>query len=553
MKLAVTVKRSLTEAQWLLVFFLAALVLWGICLGNLPLRDWDEGTRALVAREIYRTGNWLHPTLQGESYLLKPPLMDWLIALSYKLLGVQELSTRLPGAFFTACGVPLLYLVGRELFRDRALRGAVRVCEAVAAEGEKASRSPMAFRKEREGNRIPAIFAASVYLTLLPVVRHGRLAMLDGMVVSFFLLLLLCLLKSREDRRWSLGMGLCLGLIVLTKGLLAVPLGAIAFGFLLADRQLTLLKSPYFWLGIVLGSLPVLAWYAAQWQHYGTAFLQVHFQSQGLERLSQSVDGHTGPPWYYLLELLKYSWPWLLFWPGGLYLAWQKRDTSWGCLVLIGTVGYLATVSLMRTKLPWYIMPVYPFFALAVAAQLTQLWQNSQRYPLFVAGFFSFLAVAGLGGCVYFILVEPEPVLIVMSVIVALTMSLAAWQVKQNNRSFIPILLVGIYLALALLMTSKVWIWELNEAFPVKPVAALIREQTPPGATIYTSFAYRRPSLDFYSDRAVIPAPLPTLQQLSSTQAYLLLDRATLAALPLRARVSLGTAEGYTLVTPRKV
>jgi 4-amino-4-deoxy-L-arabinose transferase-like glycosyltransferase len=527
MKLAVTVKRSLTEAQWLLVFFLAALVLCGICLGNLPLRDWDEGTRALVAREIYRTGNWLHPTLQGESYLLKPPLMDWLIAFSYKLFGIQEFSTRLPGAFFTACGVPLLYLVGREVFRDRALRGA-------------------------EGNRIPAIFAASVYLTLLPVVRHGRLAMLDGMAVSFFLLLLLCLLKSREDRRWSLGVGLGLGLIVLTKGLLAVPLGAIAFGFLLAARQLTLLKSPYFWLGIVLGSVPVLAWYAAQWQHYGTAFLQVHFQSQGLERLSQSVDGHTGSPWYYLLELLKYSWPWLLFWPGGLYLAWQKRDTSWGCLVLIGTVGYLGTVSLMRTKLPWYIMPVYPFVALAIAAQLTQLWQNRQRYPLILAGFFSFLAVAGLGGCVYFILAEPEPVLIVMGIVVALTMGLAAWRVKQNNPSFIPILLVGMYLALGLLMTSNVWIWELNEAFPVKSVGALIREQTPPKATIYTSFAYRRPSLDFYSDRAVIPAPPPTLQQLSSSSAFLLLDRATLAALPLRDRVSLGTAEGFTLIAPKK-
>ena len=147
---------------------------------------------------------------------------------------------------------------------------------------------------------------------------------------------------------------------------------------------------------------------------------------------------------------------------------------------------------------------------------------------------------------------EPEPVLIVMGLVVALTMGLAAWRVKQNNPSFIPILLAGMYLTLALLVTSQVWIWELNEAFPVRPVAALIREQTPPGATIYTSFAYRRPSLDFYSDRAVIPAPPPTLQQLSSTPAYLLLDRATLAALPLRDRVSLGTAEGFTLVAPRK-
>jgi 4-amino-4-deoxy-L-arabinose transferase-like glycosyltransferase len=516
-KLAVMSKRSLTEAQWLLAFFVAALVLWGVSLGNVPLRDWDEGTRALVAREIYRTGNWLYPTLQGKPYLLKPPLMDWSIALSYIIGGVSEFTTRLPGAFFSACGVPLLYVVGREVFRQR----------------------------------LPAIFAAGVYLTLLPVVRHGRLAMLDGTAVSFFLLLLLCLLKSRQDRRWAVGVGFGLGLVSFTKGLLVVPLGAIALGFLLADRQLTLLRSPYLWLGILLGNVPVFAWYAAQWQHYGTSFLQVHFQSQGLERLSQTVENHGGAPWYYLLELLKYTWPWFLFWPGGLYLAWQKRHTSWGCLVLIGTVGYLATISVMRTKLPWYIMPVYPFFALAVAAQLAEFWQNRQRYPRILAGMLGFLAVVGLGGCVYFILADPQPVLIVMGIAVALTMGMSAWRVTQHNPTFIPILLVGMYLTLGLLMTSKSWLWELNEAFPVKPVAAMIREQTVAGSVVYTSFTYRRPSLDFYSEASVIPADTATLQQLWSTKPYLLLDRATLAALPLPDSVSLGTAEGFTLVAPK--
>ncbi|HZH65698.1 MAG TPA: glycosyltransferase family 39 protein, partial [Flavisolibacter sp.] len=272
-KFAVTSDHTFTEAQWLFGFFVAALILWSIGLGNVSLRDWDEGTRALVAREIYRTGNWLHPTLQGEPYLLKPPLMDWLIALSYRFGGVKEFTTRLPGAFFSACGVPLLYLVAREVFLQR----------------------------------LPAVFAAGVYLTLLPVVRHGRLAMLDGMAVSFFLLLLLCLLRCRQERRWALGAGLCLGLISFTKGILVVPLGAIAFAFLLAERQLVLLSSPYFWLGILLGNLPAFAWYAAQWQHYGASFLQVHFQSQGLQRVSQAVEGHGGPPWYYLVELLKYT------------------------------------------------------------------------------------------------------------------------------------------------------------------------------------------------------------------------------------------------------
>lgn len=505
------------EPTLLLGFFCAALFLWVIFLGDVPLRDWDEGTRALIAREIYRTGNWLYPSLGGQPYLLKPPLMDWLIALSYKISGVHEFSTRFPGAFFSAIGVPLLYLVAREVFEQR----------------------------------LPAIFAASVYLTLLPVVRHGRLAMLDGMAVSFFLLLLFCLLKSRNDRRWALGVGFGLGLISFTKGLLVVPLGAIAFAFLLANQQFSLLQSPYFWLGIILGNLPMLAWYFAQWQHYGISFLQVHFQSQGVERISQGIEGHAQPPWYYLLELLKYSFPWLLFFPGGISLAWQKRHTSWGSLILIGTIGYLGTISVMKTKLPWYIMPLYPFFALAVAAYLAQIWQNRQKYPRFFVSILGFLAVAGLGGCVYFIFADPQPVLIVMAVVVSITMGLAAWRFKQNNPSFIPILFVGMYLILGLLMSSKSWLWELNETFPVKPVAALIAKNTDAKDIVYISFGYGRPSLDFYSDRRVVPADIVTLKKLWSTQSYLLLDKSTFAALQLPDSVVLGTAKGFTLVVPK--
>jgi 4-amino-4-deoxy-L-arabinose transferase-like glycosyltransferase len=111
-------------------------------------------------------------------------------------------------------------------------------------------------------------------------------------------------------------------------------------------------------------------------------------------------------------------------------------------------------------------------------------------------------------------------------------------------------LFLGMYLILGLLMTSKSWLWELNEAFPVKPVAALIREHTSPNQVVYTSFGYGRPSLNFYSERQVIPADATTLQQLWSTKPYLLLDSATLTKLSLPDSVSLGTAEGFTLVAP---
>ncbi|MBD2196104.1 MULTISPECIES: ArnT family glycosyltransferase [Calothrix] len=509
--------RPFTDKEWLISLLVASLVLWLIFLGNLPLRDWDEGTYAIVAREIYRNGNWLYNTLHGEPFLLKPPLMQWLIALCYHIGGVQEFTTRFPGAVLTALGVPLLYLVGRLVFLQS----------------------------------LPALFAALVYLTMLPVVRHGRLAMLDGMTISFFLLLLFCLLKARHNQKYALGIGFCLGLITLTKGLLVLVLGGIAGLFIIVNRQFSLFKTPYLWLGMLLGNAPAIAWYYLQWQHYGDFFLKVHFQAQALDRLGQAVEGNTGPVWYYLIEIIKYGFPWLLFLPGGLYLSWQKRQTAWGSLILIGTIVYLGIISVMRTKLPWYVMPIYPFLALAIGAKLSNIWQQQAKFKgKFLTVFFAFLSVVGLGGCVYFIIAEPQPTLIVMSIVLAISMGVTAWLIQQRNRYFIPVLLSGMYLVLALFVSSKSWVWELNEAFPVKPVGALIRANVPAGTQIYTSFAYSRPSLDFYSDCQVTAANVQVLQQMVEKKSYLLLDDLTLQKINLSKSRILGKSENFTLVSP---
>ncbi|MBW4614981.1 MAG: glycosyltransferase family 39 protein [Desmonostoc vinosum HA7617-LM4] len=512
--------RLLPEKYWLLGLVVGSLILWLIFLGNSPLRDWDEGTVAQVAREIWRAPigsmHWLYPTLGGEPYHNKPPLIHLLIAWTYSVGGVSEWTTRLPGAVLTALGVPLLYLVGRLLFNQS----------------------------------LPALFAALVYLTLLPVVRHGRLAMLDGAMITFFLLLLFCLLKARQNQKYALGVGFCLGLITLTKGMIVLLLGAIACLFLLANRQLILLKTPYLWIGIFLGNAPAATWYIAQWQHYGNDFFQVNLQAQTFERLVQPVEGNSGPPWYYLIELIKYSFPWILFLPGGFYLAGKKRHAGWGCLILIGTIVYLGTISLMRTKLPWYIMPVYPFLALAIGASLSEVWQQGYLKNRILVIFFCVIAIAGLGSCVYFFVTNPEPVLIVMSSVLVVSMGIVAWLILQCDRRFILVLFSGMYLVLALLMSSQSWIWELNENFAVKPVATLIRTHTPPGTKIYTSFAYARPSLDFYCDCQVIPVTVPVLQQMGTSKNYLLLDHATIQQVNLLDHPALGTAEGFTLISP---
>ena len=509
----ITNTKFFREVQWLFFLLIAALFLWLIGLGDLPLRDWDEGYYGTVARDMYRTGNWLYPTYLGEPFLLKPPLTIWFIALSYYWGGISEWTTRFPCALLSAFAVPLLYLLGKEAFKSRA----------------------------------PAIFSALVYLTLLPVVRHGRLAMLDGMVNSFFLLSLWCLLKSRQQRRWIIGFGIGLGLIALSKGILVLALGAIALVFLFINRQVNIVKNPYFWLGIAIGAVPTLGWYVAQIVRYGNTFIQVHFQSQSFERLSTAVEGNSGPIWYYLVELFKYSFPWLVFFPNGLLLAVKNRRQTWAKLIIIGAIGYLGLISVMGTKLPWYIMPFYPFFALAVGAYLSKIWRFEEQYPKIFTVIFVVLSVFALGGITYFILTKSPIILILLSAVLFITLAITAWQFNRSQPLAILILTVGTYISLALLMISPVWVWELNEAFPVKPVAALINTKTPPGSKIYSFLGYR-PSLDFYSDRRVIAANVVTLQELDSHLSYWLLEQKDLAKVSWKNRIDLGNVDNLSLI-----
>lgn len=492
----------LTDRYLIPILIISSLLLWLVCLGNVSLKDWDEGTYALIAREIIRTGDWIYLKIQGDPFLLKPPLGMWMMAFAYQIGGINEVTTRLPCAILTAIGVPILYQISYLLFE----------------------------------RKTPALLSALVYLTLLPVVRHGRLAMLDGMSITFLLLSLFCLLQSRQDRKWSIGIGLMLGLITLTKGLLAIVFGLLVLLILIANRQISLLKSPYLWLGLIIGQIPAISWYLAQYYKYGDTFIQVHFFDQSFDRLSQSVEDHQGPIWFYAFDIIEYTFPWLLFIPGGIVMAWRNSRQNWARFALIGAVVYFTIVSLMKTKLNWYIMPVYPFLAIFAGAYLALIWQGEKPvYTVARFGWLLFAAFAGIVGCGYFAIVERDPILVLMSLSLAISMGFAAVLVKQRNRLFIPTLFVGMYLVLFGLMSSQSWIWEINSDFLVQPVGQLIRQHVPRDSKVYSSLPGSRPSLDFYSDAKIEPTKLEELPKLFAQHQIILIDRQLLlksASLP---------------------
>ena len=173
------------------------LVLFCYRLGVPGLMDPDEGRYAEIAREILLLRDWLIPHLNLFPYLEKPPLVYWLTAASFKVLGYTELAARLPSAAAALGGLLLAYGLARTLWGTG-----------------------------------PAFMGATVLATCSGYVVLGRLLTLD-MTFAFLLNLAIGLgylaIRREQSRLWPWAYG-ALGLAVLSKGPVALLLAGLIWG-----------------------------------------------------------------------------------------------------------------------------------------------------------------------------------------------------------------------------------------------------------------------------------------------------------------------------------
>lgn len=111
---------SKTEKILYICCFLLAIIAYLTHLGFIPLNvDTDEGRRALVTAEMMISGDYLTPTLNGEVYLLKPPLYNWIVAGYFTLFSDNSMFIfRLP--VIVACaGVTLTIYLFVKKYTDR--------------------------------------------------------------------------------------------------------------------------------------------------------------------------------------------------------------------------------------------------------------------------------------------------------------------------------------------------------------------------------------------------------------------------------------------------
>lgn len=329
---------------WLLLIFSAFYILGNIASGS--LFTWDEAVYANVAREAAHTGRLFILYHCGKPWLDKPPLYIWCTVLFYRVLGVNEMTSRLTSGIFGIATILLVYVFVKAMNR----RGA-------------------------------AIMAALLLLAAPHYLRFAKTAWLDATLTFFITLMIYLFWLGQERPRCLTWFGIALALGYFTKGS-GVFLGPIiVFFYSIFSGKSRLLIKREFITGIALAVFIILAWHFAQYLAIGPQALDgLKLHSQ---RIGTVLDGHKGGFDFYVKAIYDKNKPWaVLFYAALIYVFWlavRKKDRA-AILVCAWSIGTFMIYTLMKTKLNWYILPVYPALAISAGIFLDSVFTGKTRY-----------------------------------------------------------------------------------------------------------------------------------------------------------------------------
>ena len=307
----------------------------------------EEARYAEIPREMLVADEWIVPQYHGQAYFDKPPLLYWLVMLSYSAFGVHDWAARLvPGC----CGVSMVliaFLWGRSAFGARAgFLGAL----------------------------VLALSARFVYL--------GRLVATDAplslCVVTALAGAHAAILGPSLRWRWWLVSAFACGMGLLAKGpvtfvLVGVPL----LGYLLLKARTARPRwgAVAVYLGVALAT--ALPWYAAVMVR-DPNFAEYFFWKHHVVRYVAPFD-HAKPFWFYLPDFFAGTLPWSpLLVPLAVGLWKQRgkfrdRQPPEIALPLLASVWCVLFFSLSGSKRVGYILPAFAPFALVIGEQIDRL------------------------------------------------------------------------------------------------------------------------------------------------------------------------------------
>ncbi|MCM0148819.1 glycosyltransferase family 39 protein [Photobacterium galatheae] len=327
--------------SFLAMTLLIAFALICISLYFRPLMPLDETRYASVAWEMWQGGDWLVPHKNGLPYAHKPPMLFWLINLSWMIFGVNDFATRMIVPVVACCNFFLISQLGKRLYGKH----------SQAAE-----------------------LAPLILLSFGMLALYLSMPFFDLLLTVFLLSSVLCLLKSgqQKDMKWGAVAGFWAGIGVLVKGpVILAYLFPIFVSYplwrqddWLPNRQWFSVCVTTIFVTVIIG----LFWAIPAAIQGGEAYARAIFWGQTVGRVSESF-AHARPFYWYVLFLPVLTLPWLFLlgcWRSRIFSQLSPADKfclSWLVLTVL-------LFSCFSAKQPHYLLPVLPAFAVFLAAKL---------------------------------------------------------------------------------------------------------------------------------------------------------------------------------------
>jgi 4-amino-4-deoxy-L-arabinose transferase-like glycosyltransferase len=318
-----------------LTIFVLAFVLFFSCLGATSLWDPDEPRQAIMAREMMERGDYIHPYLNGEPYLEKPPFYSWMIIAAAKIGGnLNEFASRAPSAVAATLLLFVVFFLGRHLVDDKC-----------------------------------GFLSALVLATNYQYLSNARESVMD-MTFAFFIGLTIFLnyiAIAKDKRSLFIFSFIPASLAILTKGPagLVIPAG-VMFIYLLVERKWKRFIIPLI-AGCILSAAMASIWFFIA----GGEYIKEFIFHQNITRYTSAFD-HKESLFYYFHKLFFNFLPWSIFLPFALVHAWKKK--YW--LPFIWFVLIFLFFELSQSKRAIYLISLYPASALLCGLYLKDTWEG---------------------------------------------------------------------------------------------------------------------------------------------------------------------------------
>lgn len=341
--------RALTEHfATVLVFAFAAFVLF-YNLGGRYIEDWDEGIYSRTSQRALESHDYL--VMKYDDYILwdKTPFPLWPMMLSFKLLGVSDVSARLSSVLFGLGILIQIFVIARRFYGL--------------------------------GTALLAVFVAVT--TTQFVFHHGlKTANIDSITLFFLLGAVSSWVLCERERTRLAFTAASLACAFLCKGpLIGIPVVAIVLSAFPQGKRPSVTPKNLA-LSVFIFVAIIAPWYLYMYARFGDDFIDRHVVRIFLLWFAKGVDTHVHDDLYLIKNVLlsPYFFPWfgVAIISVVYFLRLFSEERRQIDLILISWVLItLLVVNGSRTKLYWYVLPLYPALAIMIAKTLSDFVRAS--------------------------------------------------------------------------------------------------------------------------------------------------------------------------------